>query len=570
MKNFLDLFQTIEKKKSNDSFLNYLDGDTWVSISTSDFVSKVKYLTLALKDMGVKNGDSVAIIAKPSPWWVMMNFAINLANGVSIPIFPNISSKNLLYELEDADVRFAFISVNENIQSLKQVSFTKVITKDVDMDNSISIDDAFKVGKDLLTKEAWGEIQVSEDNLYSIIYTSGSTGRPKGVELSQKNIMSQMMDVRNIITDISPEHKMLSFLPVAHIFENMLINYYMSENISIYILDDVTQVAPMLQVVQPHYMSVVPRLLQKIFTKVQSNVDEASSPIKKFIGRTALNRATSKDPHKKKTFLDNLFHKLVYKKIQGLFGPNIKFLVTGGAKLPKELSDFYLNIGLPLREGYGLTECSPVVCVNRVDEYKSGTCGRVIESVSVKLSDENELLVKGINVMRGYHNLKDKTDEVIVDGWFHTGDLASIDEDGFITITGRIKELFKTSTGKYVQPIEVESLLAKSIYIDYPLIVANDRPYVVALLFIEQVANNALKEKCEKENLSYEKEFNKIITKLIKKTNKHLDKHAKVQYFKTINDTLSIQTGALTPSMKTNRDFIEDEYKDIINSLYDN
>ena len=566
MKHFLDLFNQIENGESNDSFLNYLDEDKWVNISTSEFVLKVKHLTIALQDMGVGHNAGVAIIAQSSPWWAMVNYAINLAGGFSVPIFSNISSSNLLYELEDAGVEFAFISLNENLKHLRKFKFKKIITKNVEMDNSISLDEAFKIGETLFTEDIWEKIKLNEDNLYSIVYTSGSTGKPKGVEITQKNIISQIMDAQNLV-DLSASHKALSFLPMAHIFENMLINFYMSHNVSIYFVNDITKIKELLSSVNPHYMSVVPRLLQKIFSKVRANVDEASL-IKSWIGKVALNRGLHKNPHTKDTFIDKIFHKLVYDKIRKIFGTNMRFLVSGGAKLPEELNNFFLNINLPIREGYGLTECSPVVCSNSINKYKSGTCGFALKNLKVKLSKESELLVKGDSVMRGYHKQEETTKETIIDGWLYTGDLAQIDNDGFITITGRKKELFKTSTGQYVRPIKLESLLAKSIYIDYSIIIANERAFVVSLLFIDKIADNNLKEKCKKENKSYDKIFNSAINKLIKHTNKKLDKHEKIQYFKIIKETLSIESGALTPSMKVNRGFVEGKYMDVIDSLY--
>jgi len=549
MKTLLDLLNEIDGFSENENFLNYLEDDKWVSITKSEFILKVQYLTFALIDMGITKGTTCAIISKSSPWWIIVNFAINLAGGISIPIFSNIASKNLIYELKDSDVKYAFISSNDNLSHINKISFKGIISHDTQIENAISLSDMFIKGKKLFSKDIWDKIEINEDDLYSIVYTSGSTGKPKGVEITQKNIISQIIDAREIVS-FKEKEKALSLLPVAHIFENMLVNFYLSNNVSVYFADDILKVKQLLLDVQPDYMSVVPRLMQKIFSKVQSNVDEVSF-IKKIIGNLAIKRALEKDTKSRVLWIDDLFYKLVYQKIRDLFGDNMKMIISGGAKLPKELSNFFINARIPVREGYGLTECSPVICANSLINYKSGTCGKVFNSLEVKLSNDKELLVKGASVMKRYHNKQEETDKTIIDGWLHTGDLASIDDDGFITITGRKKELFKTSTGNYVRPVKIESLLAKSIFINYSAIIANNRPYTVALLFIE---DDTIKDD--------------VFNKIIKKTNKKLDKHEKIQYFKIIHYTPQIEEGELTPSMKINRICIEDKYKDMIDSMY--
>jgi long-chain acyl-CoA synthetase len=315
--------------------------------------------------------------------------------------------------------------------------------------------------------------------------------------------------------------------------------------------------------VQPHIITVVPRLLEKIFAKIEEKV-QLQSGLKGWIAQKAFQRALHKNPNEH-TFLDTIYKKLIYSKFLESFGGNLEIVVTGGAALNKQLYTFFLNIGLPVYQGYGLTETSPVICVNYPLNNKAGTCGKALKSVKIKLASDDELLVQSPGVMKGYKNQPLLTQEVIdKEGWFHTGDLASIDDEGYITIKSRKKELLKTSTGEYINAVLIEQELTKSNYIDYAVVIANDRKYVSALLFV----NQEVAKEVDTETFYASKSIQELIQKHVDSVNYDLNKWEKVVKYSLITQKISIDTGELTPSMKIRKNEVEKIYHAVIETMY--
>lgn len=565
---YAQLFKYITETYNNPTFLNYLKDGEYVSISTQEFKERVSYLALALEDIGLQEYDSVGIFCKPSPEWIIFDFALQLVKGVSVPIFEDISQKNLDFELHDSQIKFIFtdhthytydISDDITIIGCNIVAKNKKFT---------TLDELYTRGKMLYRTKAFRIeecIQVIKPNyLFSVVYTSGNTGVPKGVELTQRNIISQLHDIHRMYK-LKPDNKALSFLPLAHIFERTVMSYYLSCGISIYFVDDVHNVAPLIQKVKPTIMTVVPRLLEKVFMKIEKKVNEKEG-FEGFIAKMAFDRAF----HKKNNtpnLIDKVLSKFVYSKFLEGFGGELEIMVTGGANLDKDLHNFFVNIGLPLYQGYGQTESSPVISVNYPHNNKVGTCGKPLSHVEVKLTDDNELIVRGPNIMRGYRNQPELTKQTVdKDGWLYTGDLASIDEEGYITIKSRKKELFKTSTGKYISAIHIEQAITKSNFIDYAIVIANNRQFVTALLFINP-------ELAEENNMNADSFYKRSDVKEeiiahIKKVNKDLNKWEKVVKYAIITNKISIEGGEITPSMKIRRNEIENKYSKVINNMY--
>ncbi|MBP9490156.1 MAG: long-chain fatty acid--CoA ligase [Aliarcobacter sp.] len=571
-KTYSELFLHISNNYDNEYFLNYLSNGKYTNISTSDFKNKVICLSLALKDMGIQKGDTVGIFANSTPFWLIFDFAILQVGAISVPIFANISTTNLNFEIKDSAMKYMFIDSQERLKDIEEKnSHLTFITHNfcIKEPNFYNFDEILVIGRQICDSTGFTSFEANPDDIFSIIYTSGNTGTPKGVMLSHKNIVSQLHDIDKLI-DLPKGEVALSLLPLAHIFERTVMSYYLSRGISIYFVDDVLNVANLMKVVKPTIMTVVPRLLEKIFNKIKAQILE-----KPFFSRVIASLAFSyalKENLDKNSILFKIYDKLVYSKFREIFGSRVDKLVSGGAPLSKDIAIFFVNIGVPVYQGYGMTEFSPVVSTNYPNANKVGSCGKVIPSAQIKITQNNELLVRGDSLMLGYLNQEELTKNTIdSEGWLHTGDVAYLDEDGYLFIKSRIKDIFKTSTGEYVNAVEIEQKLSKNRYIEFAVVISQNRKYTTALLFVD-------KEKYENakklnKNLTIEEYYNKDdilknISNHINSVNSSLNKWEKIVKFKILTNDISIETGELTPSMKISRSKIEEKYANIINSMY--
>ena len=560
-KTLFDIPKYIDENINNPTYLNYIDKNgNYEAISSKEFFSNINKLSKAFYSNGVRKGTTVGIVSESSPFWLMIDFALQRLGAISVPIFANIASDNLLYEIEDAEISYLFIASDEKLNILKPY---------LDKMNLVVVKDVEYCSKNVMSWEYFllesdEEIEYAEilpNDIATIIYTSGSTGCPKGVELSHKNLVTQLYDTYEHYK-LLPEDRALSFLPLAHVFERMVMMFYLVSGTSVYFVDDVKLVAKRIKEVKPTVMTVVPRLLNKMHAKMHEKI-ENSYFIKKLLGLAALKRAENKEPDDKiPCFLDSIYEKLVYEKFREALGGNLRIVISGGAPLSMKVYRFFLNIGVPVYQGYGLTETSPVISTNSPLKSKCGTCGVLFSHVEAKLGKKNELLVRGDSVMLGYHKDKEKTDEVIdKDGWFHTGDIVNIDEEGFLTITSRLKEMFKTSTGKYVSALPIEEQLCGCRVIEHAMIIAEGRPYTTVLIFPDQ---NILEKNQGK---LIQKDIEKI-QKAIKKINSILSKWEQMQEYHIVTTIPTIEDGILTPSMKLSRNKAEKIYNKEIEYMY--
>ena len=555
-KNLSELLDHIEKSVENTTYLNYLHEQEYKNISSTEFVHSVRSLASAFQKSGIEQGSTVAIIADSSPFWLITDYALQCLGAVSVPIFPDISPENLKFELEDAAIRYAFVSTKLHYEKL--MPFLKemelVLVKDMNVQGANVQQWETFIGNDL----RYSRPAIMPDDLATIIYTSGSTGRPKGVELSHKNIITQLLDTQESF-ELEPCFRALSFLPLAHIFERMVMSFYLMRGISVYFADDVKNVANLLKEVKPQVMTVVPRLLDKIFTKMHVGAAEAEG-LKWLVAKAAFYRADHKEPNNEgNCLIDRFFARTVYSKLLDAFGGELRYLISGGAPLSMAVYRFFHNIGLPLYQGYGLTESSPVISVNTPVFNRVGTCGKAYPHVEVKLAEDGELLARGQSIMRGYHKAPKMTKEAIDEqGWLHTGDLASIDAEGYISISSRKKELFKTSTGKYISAVAIEQKITANKWIDYAVVIADNKPFVSALIFMEAT---------EREAMAQER-LQELVQGLIDKVNARLSRWERVQKFYISKESVSVQSGLLTPSMKIAREKVEEQYKAHIENFY--
>ena len=456
-KTYNELFSHISSNYDNKYFLNYLSNGKYQNISTSDFKNKIICLSLALKDLGIQKGDTVGIFANSSPFWLIFDFAIHEVGAISVPIFANISTINLNFEISDSKMKYMFIDSQERLKDIEiENSHLIFITHNfcIKESNFYNFDEILVIGKQICDNSGFTSHISDENEVFTIVYTSGNTGTPKGVMLTHKNIVSQLLDINTLI-NLEQKEIALSLLPLAHIFERTVMSYYLSRGISIYFVDDITNVSNLLKIVKPTIMTAVPRLLEKIFNKIKSSISQKPL-ISKIIASLAFKYALHHDLDKN-SFLFKIYDKIVYSKLRDIFGSRLERLISGGAPLSKEIAQFFVNIGVPVYQGYGLTEFSPVISTNYPNANKVGSCGKVIPSAQIKINENKELLVRGPSLMAGYLNQDELTHKTIdKEGWLHTGDNAILDEDGYLYITSRAKEIFKTSTGEYVNAVSIE------------------------------------------------------------------------------------------------------------------
>ncbi len=572
------LILRVARETVHSDFLNYPDGSGgWTNYSGTDLITTVRDITLGLVDLGVERGERIGPIAPPGPEWLFVDLAIQSAGGVTVPIFKKISPESYQHEIADSGMRYLFIGHPDEIPMAIEYGQgrAKLITFGCCTDNELfsEIQERGRKRHENDPEEFQRYVDTIEPNdLFTIIYTSGSTGLPKGVELVQSNLLSQIDGASQRFRLDKDEDVALSLLPLAHIFERMVVYFYLTQGIRVYFLDDPKSLTTYAAAVQPTVMTVVPRLLEKVYIRIKEKTDSKRG-IGGKIAMAAFRRAETKTAGATNTLVDRLFDAIVYKKFRAALGGRMRTMISGSAKTPPEIASFFINVGLQIYEGYGMTESSPVIAVNYEGHRKVGTVGPLLPDVEVRISEDGEILARGPNVMRGYHNRPDATAETIVDGWLHTGDLGSIDEDGYLTVTGRKKELFKKSTGEYVPPGPIERALAEHPIIDTAVIVADNRSYVTALLFPDTEKIAPIREERGFISMSDGEYLNSLhlreeLQKHIEEVNRHRHHCEEVVRFEILDHAPTIDRGELTPTMKVRRTEIEKIYATQIEQMY--
>ncbi|HIP40315.1 MAG TPA: long-chain fatty acid--CoA ligase [Desulfocapsa sulfexigens] len=575
IKSFASLYGYIKDLPENDTFLNHRESESWKTYSKKEFIETVRYLSLAFDAEGWR-GRQIALAIPSSAYWLLIDYALMLSGAVSVPLFTNISSKNLRFQIQDADLHTVFTQTEEQEKIILDAdSSITCINIDSSDPTRQSLEALIQTGKEIdqQSPDRFEKLisGISSDDLVTIVYTSGTSGLPKGVELTHFNLISQILDTSENYKLYPDKDTALSLLPLAHIFERMVMHYYLSTGISVYFADDVRNIGNLLNSVHPTVMTVVPRLLEKVCFKMHTKA-MAGSLVKKIIAMIAFYRTNHKDPENSNNWLDNLLDKLVYSKFRNSLGGNLRMMISGGAPLADDIYRFFLNIGIPLYQGYGLTEASPVICANAPGKNKVGTCGRRFSHTETKIDKDGELFARGPGIMRGYHNNPEATREVIDhDGWLRTGDLATMDDEKYITITGRSKELSKTSTGEYISIHYIEHFLMMSGWFDHVLIIGNNRPFVVVLLMVDSGVALEFAQKYglkDKEDVVESRQFQKQVWRIISKINRKLNHWEKIRDFYLIPEPLTVENGDLTPSMKLARDHVQKRFKEIIERMY--
>jgi long-chain acyl-CoA synthetase len=590
--NFLSAIVDYAESRYEGQALHYKPpgSSQWSSFSWQRFAEMTRKTSAALMHLGVKKEDNVAIYSQNMPEWTISDLGIMSLNAVSVPIYATNTSEQAKYIIHEAEVRFLFVGEEEQYLKALEVyaqdncPLEKIIVFDkkvkIDASCAIYFEDFLKLG-DGISKEKLKEVSdnISEDDLATIIYTSGTTGVPKGVMLTHKNfnVIARIHDIR---LDIDQNNHSLAFLPLSHIFERAWSLYALYKGVGVSYLLDPKEIIETLKEVRPTMMCSVPRLYQKAYHTILSKI-EGSSKIKRALFNAAYKAGEKVAEHKRTNtelpFLLSIKHKvldtIVLKKIRGAFGGQLKFMPCAGAPLSAEITRFFHSIGMPILIGYGLTETTATVTVFPDSGYEFGTVGLSMPEVEVKIGPNDEIWVRGETIMKGYYKKPEETAKVIQDGWLKTGDAGNINESGILTITDRIKDLMKTSGGKYVAPQPVESLLTNDNFIENAILIGDDKPYVTALL----VPNfEALKEYAHSMNLKYHN-----LEELIKKSGiiefyeekiemlqKSLANFEKVKKFKLLPHDFNMQLGELTPTLKIRREMILKNFTPLIEEMY--
>ena len=556
----------------------------WTHFSRESLARDTQAVALALHNRGVLEGESIGIIAGSSPYWIMADIATQINHARVVPLFPNISSENFNYQCDDANVCILIVNNIADLDDSLKTSlsrFTTIICIDSAsklLEKCIYWDDLLVEGYGLLQqekKQTWIKNQIESirpDDLFSIIYTSGSTGRPKGAELSHRNMIVQIQSLLDLYTIDPEKDSCLTILPVAHVFERMAVYFYTLCGTTIYFADSPKNVAKITSEIKPTVMVVVPRILERLFESMTAAAEKARGP-KRLLIKNAIKLAKLYDPSKKRNHAMKFYDKLVYSKMRNAIGGNFKLIVSGSSALNKTILRFLLNIGLPVYEGYGLTECSPVVSANCRQSQCIGSVGKPLKHLQVKIGDNNEVLVKGDSVFAGYHNLPELNADIFTeDGFFKTGDQGSLDENGFLSLTGRIKELLKTSTGKYVSPNPIELEISRHPLVEQALVIANDRKFASALIWINPEGARRLlrisKDEFRMDLALQSLRVRESILRHITRINRKLNHWEKICRWALIGDELTIESGLLTPTLKIRRKIAEERYADKIERMY--
>lgn len=580
---------TVASYPKEDLMLHKVEG-SYVPIPTQKFSHQVKHLALGLKELGIQPGDKIIILSENRPEWVMSDLAVLCLGGMTVPIYTSLVPDQIRFIIDHSDAKAVFCSdatlwskIEAIRAQLKKVKHFILFDRDV-VPQALTFDQVVDKGVELAQKKPdlfeRMALEVKPDQEASIIYTSGTTGKPKGVMLTHNNFMSNVKSLCSIIP-FSQEDMVLSFLPLSHVLERLATYAYLYKGCSIGYAESVETVAENLLELRPHIMVSVPRVFEKIYAKVMENVLAGSSVEKKifFWAEKVGKKYGEKRVENQKIsgFLNlrrGLAHKLVFSKIVRRTGGRVRFFVSGGAPLSKDIAEFFYAMGLIVLEGYGLTETSPVIAVNTLENLRFGSVGKPIPGVEVQIAPDGEILTRGPNVMKGYYKEEEETKEVFEGEWLHTGDIGYLDEDGFLHITDRKKDLIVTAGGKNVAPQVIENLLKTSQHISSVVVIGEKRRFISALVVpnfekIEQYARDHNIVFQGRKDLVQDKQIVDLVKREIDKATPSLSSYEKIKKIALLERDFEIGKGEITPTLKVKRNIIEKKYKDLIDSLYE-
>ncbi|WP_134355936.1 AMP-dependent synthetase/ligase [Flavobacterium psychrophilum] len=578
-------YYQLDKQNLPDALVTKYDG-VWVKTSTQEYINKANTISRALLRLGIQKNDKIALISTNNRTeWNIMDIGILQTGAQNVPIYPTISEDDYQYILNHCEAKYCFISDVEVLRKINMIKNNVPTLKEIFSFNDI---EGCKNWNELLTlgsdKSNQNEVEerkkaVLTTDLATIIYTSGTTGKPKGVMLSHQNIVSNALDSSNRIPFEEGTSKGLSFLPICHIFERMILYLYQYYGVAIYFGESIEKISDNIKEVKPTVMTVVPRLLEKVYDKIYTKGSELTG-IKKNLFFWAIDLGLRYEPYGANGFWYEIqlkiARKLIFSKWKEGLGGNLDLMVSGSAALQPRLTRIFAAAGIPVMEGYGLTETSPVISVNdmRNKGFKIGTVGKVIDKLDVKIGPDGEILCKGTNVMMGYYKDEAQTKEVIKEGYFHTGDIGEFDNEGFLKITDRKKEMFKTSGGKYIAPQLLENTMKQSRFIEQIMVIGDGQKMPAAFIqpnfdFVKEwgVLHQVTLGNTNEEIIANPKVIERIQQE-VNSLNEKFGNWEKIKRFELTPDLWTITDGHLTPTLKLKRKIILEKYQKLYEKIY--
>ncbi len=595
-KTMSEMFLNTTSEYSSKSLYYYKKDGDWIGIKGSDVKNTVRNIASGLRSIDVGLGDNVAILSTNSPRWAMSDFGIICNGSATVTVYPTLLPAQIEYILNNSDSKVVFVENQDQLNKINEIKDNLTTLKHVIvMDDSLSestddssnfldfLDKGLKYEQNNNFSLAEISKEIKEDDLLTIIYTSGTTGNPKGVMLTHKNLISNVIATINM-ADLksSDNHSFLSFLPLSHVLERMTGHFTgFALGCTVYYAESIETVADNLGETNPSIVVSVPRLFEKMYNKINDGLKTAPS-IRRKIFKWAYSVGEQTAHITDKSTLTgltkikfNLANKLVYSKVRGRLGGNIRFFVSGGAPLSKEVAEFFSYLNITILEGYGLTETSPVLTSNTEEELRFGTVGKPIFNVDIKIADDGEILAKGPNIMKGYYKNDEATKEAIdSDGWFYTGDIGEFDEDGFLKITDRKKSLIVTSGGKNIAPAPLENALITSVYIEQVVAIGDKRNFISALITPNfEALEGYLKSKghgdlSPSEMVSHQDTLD-LYNSEVEERMVDFAQYEKIKKFTVCDRLFELERNELTPSLKIRRKAVNENFKDVIDLMYD-
>jgi long-chain acyl-CoA synthetase len=591
-KTLVEVFEHAVRDHNRPDALNYKSGPNWIAISSDEMLKRIRNIAAGLHSLGIKSGDRVAILSESRPEWTLADAGCLFAAAIDVPIYPTLTPPQVRYILNDSGARVLFVSNERKYDDVREVLSTCPSVEHIiffeesqnDSDPGITLLQLEYYGAELFEKQPELITALthasSPDDLATIIYTSGTTGEPKGVMLTHSNLVSNVIDSAAHLS-FGREDSVLSVLPLSHVLERAAMYMYIYHGMAVFFGESLEMIGPNLREVRPTIFVGVPRIFEKIFGRVKEKTAEKGR-----LNVAILNWAVSLGKkyaelavrHRKIPALLDLKHKiadkLIFAKIRAALGGRIRLLVSGGAALPEELGYIYIGAGLPIVQGYGLTETSPVITAGQLEDNRIGTVGKPIRNVEVRIAADGEIETRGPHVMRGYYNKPAETKAVMTeDRWFKTGDIGTLDEDGFLRITDRKKELFKTSGGKYIAPQPIEQMIKGSRFVNQVVLIGNGRKFPAALIVpdwerVESYAELKGLNTRDHAELCRNPRVIDLFERQVAALTTDLANYERVKKIALLEHELTIEGDELTPTMKVKRRIVDEKYKNVIDSIY--
>jgi long-chain acyl-CoA synthetase len=593
----VEVFEFAVRHHNRPDAVNFKRDGQWIAISSDELLTRIKKVAAGLHSLGVRRGDRVAILSESRPEWTLSDAGSLFVGAIDVPIYPTLTPTQVLYILKDSGARVLIVVNEEKLAQVGQLlpqcpalehvvlietpaSDPVEVAKRTGNPNlqMISLANLEKLGKSELIESLSHEI--SPNDLATIIYTSGTTGEPKGVMLTHSNLVSNLID-SSAHFSFEKDDSALSVLPLSHVLEREAMYMYLFHGMAVYFGESLEMIGPNLREVKPTIFVGVPRIFEKILARVKEKTAEKGKlnvAILDWAIEVAKEQAKLSVSHQEIPALLGLKHKiadkLIFSKLRTALGGRIRLLISGGAALPEELGYIFIGAGLPIVQGYGLTETSPVITAGRMDDNRVGTVGKAIRNVEVRIASDGEIETRGPHVMQGYYNKPAETAAVLSpDGWFKTGDIGTLDEDGFLRITDRKKELFKTSGGKYIAPQPIEQMIKGSQFVSQVVLIGNGRHFAAALIVpnwervdayvqLKGMKSESRAELCRNPRII------DLFQRQVASLTTELPQYESVKKVALLENEMTIDGGELTPTMKVKRRVVDEKYRNVIDALY--